>query len=180
MPSTHNCDTLSSCLPLRLWGVPLLEHCSTLFPALGSKALRRVMRLMQIRQSSKLQIRLACLHCCHCLAVSCQCPDSLCWLQQAEQEFRAKVEAALEANEVDEDQLIEERRRRRQEILAKHRQGQAQAPQPGAHLHHFFSNHYLRVASWLASVPLQSFLSTSKLLYSQLVLLQAGWHTLSR
>lgn len=59
----------------------------------------------------------------------------LWWLQQAEQEFRAKVEAALEANEVDEDQLIEERRRRRQEILAKHgqAQGQHQAPQPGVH-----------------------------------------------
>lgn len=56
-------------------------------------------------------------------------------LQQAEQEFRAKVEAALEANEVDEDQLIEERRRRRQEILAKHGQapGQQPAPQPGVH-----------------------------------------------
>lgn len=45
------------------------------------------------------------------------------------------MEAALEANEVDEDQLIEERRRRRQEILAKHgqAQGQQQAPQPGVH-----------------------------------------------
>ncbi|KAL3130724.1 hypothetical protein ABBQ38_000071 [Trebouxia sp. C0009 RCD-2024] len=46
----------------------------------------------------------------------------------AEQEFVAKVEAALEANDVDEDQLIEERRRRRQEILAKHQQGQAAQP----------------------------------------------------
>lgn len=52
------------------------------------------------------------------------------WLQQAEQEYVAKVEAALEASVVDEDQLIEERRRRRQEILAKHQQDQA--PQPGA------------------------------------------------
>ena len=51
------------------------------------------------------------------------------WLQQAEQEYVAKVEAALEASVVDEDQLIEERRRRRQEILAKHQQDQA--PQPG-------------------------------------------------
>lgn len=70
------------------------------------------------------------------------------WLQQAEQEFRAKVEAALEANEVDEDQLIEERRRRRQEILAKHgqAQGQQQAPQPGV---------YPSVLSWqLLSWPL--------------------------
>lgn len=49
-------------------------------------------------------------------------------VQQAEQEFVAKVEAALEANDVDEDQLIEERRRRRQEILAKHQQGQAAQP----------------------------------------------------
>ena len=48
------------------------------------------------------------------------------------------MEAALEANEVDEDQLIEERRRRRQEILAKHQQGQA--AQPGTlFLAHCFS-----------------------------------------
>lgn len=45
------------------------------------------------------------------------------WLQQAEQEYVAKVEAALEANDVDEDKLIEERRCRRQEILARHQQG---------------------------------------------------------
>ncbi len=46
-------------------------------------------------------------------------------LQEAEQEFVAKVEAALQANQVDEDQLIEERRKRRQQILAKHQQEQA-------------------------------------------------------
>lgn len=45
-------------------------------------------------------------------------------MQAAEQEFVAKVEAALQSNEVDEDRLIEERRRRRQEILAKHQQEQ--------------------------------------------------------
>lgn len=58
------------------------------------------------------------------------CTDQhlVCWPQAAEQEFVAKVEAALEANDVDEDQLIEERRRRRQEILAKHQQGQAAQP----------------------------------------------------
>lgn len=49
-------------------------------------------------------------------------------LQEAEQEFVAKVEAALQANEVDEDQLIEERRKRRQQILAKHQQEQAALP----------------------------------------------------
>lgn len=46
-------------------------------------------------------------------------------LQEAEQEFVAKVEAALQASQVDEDQLIEERRKRRQQILAKHQQEQA-------------------------------------------------------
>ncbi len=46
-------------------------------------------------------------------------------LQEAEQEFVAKVEAALQANQADEDQLIEERRKRRQQILAKHQQEQA-------------------------------------------------------
>lgn len=90
-----------------------------------------VMRSMQTSVSSKLHGQMSCLHCSYSLCVYCQCPHSLCWLQQAEQEFRAKVEAALEANEVDEDQLIEERRRRRQEILAKHGQAQGQAPQPG-------------------------------------------------
>ena len=45
----------------------------------------------------------------------------------------AKVEAALQANEVDEDQLIEERRKRRQQILAKHQQEQ-QAAQGEQHL----------------------------------------------
>ncbi|DBA83621.1 hypothetical protein WJX77_009445 [Trebouxia sp. C0004] len=45
--------------------------------------------------------------------------------KEAEQEFVAKVEAALQANQVDEDQLIEERRKRRQQILAKHQQEQA-------------------------------------------------------
>ena len=49
-------------------------------------------------------------------------------LQEAEQEFVAKVEAALQANEVDEDQLIEERRKRRQQILAKHQQEEAALP----------------------------------------------------
>ena len=47
-------------------------------------------------------------------------------LQEAEQEFQARVEAALQGNEVDEDQLIEERRKRRQQILAKHQQEQQQ------------------------------------------------------
>ena len=80
----------------------------------------------------------------HCGCALCVCfpvspPFSVShpvWcLQQAEQDFMAKVEAALEANEVDEDQLIEDRRRRRQEILAKHgqAQGQQQAPQPGVY-----------------------------------------------
>ena len=56
-----------------------------------------------------------------------------CILQQeAEQQFVAKVEAALQSNEVDEDRLIEERRRRRQEILAKHQQEQ-QADAGGFH-----------------------------------------------
>lgn len=43
-------------------------------------------------------------------------------LQEAEQDFVAKVEAALQSNDVDEDRLIEERRQRRQEILAKYQQ----------------------------------------------------------
>ena len=47
-------------------------------------------------------------------------------LQEAEQEFQARVEAALQGSEVDEDQLIEERRKRRQQILAKHQQEQQQ------------------------------------------------------
>ncbi|KAK9815732.1 hypothetical protein WJX72_008716 [[Myrmecia] bisecta] len=45
--------------------------------------------------------------------------------QQEDQEYRARVEAKLEAGEQDEDKLIEERRRRRQEILARARQQQA-------------------------------------------------------
>ncbi len=49
----------------------------------------------------------------------------ICAKQEAEKEFQAKVEAALQANEVDEDQLIEERRKRRQQILAKHQQEQS-------------------------------------------------------
>lgn len=53
-------------------------------------------------------------------------------LQEAEQEFVAKVEAALQANQVDEDQLIEERRKRRQQILAKHQQGMPKSDQIAA------------------------------------------------
>ena len=52
-------------------------------------------------------------------------------LQEAEQEFVAKVEAALQNNEVDEDRIIEEQRRRRQKIMAKHQEQQSTA---GAHL----------------------------------------------
>ena len=42
---------------------------------------------------------------------------------QEDREFVAKVEAALEASQVDEEALLEERRRKRQEILARHGQG---------------------------------------------------------
>lgn len=52
-------------------------------------------------------------------------------LQEAEQEFVAKVEAALQNSEVDEDRLIEEQRRRRQKIMAKHQEQQGTA---GTHL----------------------------------------------
>ncbi len=51
-------------------------------------------------------------------------------LQAKEDEYVAKVEAALEASQVDEDRLIEERRRRRQELLA--RLQQQHSPQPSA------------------------------------------------
>ena len=139
LPSTCNCAMLMLCLLLRLLGAVLLEHCSALFSADCSPP-QDVMRSMHISASSKLHGQMSCLHCSCSLCVYCQCPHSLWWwLQQAEQEFRAKVEAALEANEVDEDQLIEERRRRRQEILAKHGQGQGQgqAPQPGVLLSAF-------------------------------------------
>ena len=44
-------------------------------------------------------------------------------LLQEDREFVAKVEAALEASQVDEEALLEERRRKRQEILARHGQG---------------------------------------------------------
>lgn len=72
------------------------------------------------------------------------------------------MEAALEANEVDEDQLIEERRRRRQEILAKHGQTQGQA-QPGMRL----SGVLWQQISWdclrVGSVPLATIFSASQL-----------------
>ena len=38
---------------------------------------------------------------------------------QEDKEFEAKVIAKLEENEVDEDELIEQRRRKRQELMAK-------------------------------------------------------------
>ena len=162
--STCYYDTLSSCLLLRLRGAVLLKHCSTIIPSFRLRGPWEFTPSMWIRLCSELHLRLACLQCCHGLSVYCQCPHCLWWVQQAEQEFRAKVEAALEANEVDEDQLIEERRKRRQEILAKHRQGQGQGqePQPGAHLRHYSGNHHLVIASFL----LQPFLSTFKLLCS--------------
>ena len=43
-------------------------------------------------------------------------------LLQEDREFVAKVEAALEASQVDEEALLEERRRKRREILARHGQ----------------------------------------------------------
>ena len=41
---------------------------------------------------------------------------------QEDKEFAAKVIAKLEENEVDEDELIEQRRRKRQELMAKLKQ----------------------------------------------------------
>ena len=65
-------------------------------------------------------------------------------LQEAEQDFVAKVEAALQSNDVDEDRLIEERRRRRQEILAKHQQeNQAGA---GGQCHTAVPEHHYRLS----------------------------------
>ena len=53
----------------------------------------------------------------------CSCLQTKGALLQEDREFVAKVEAALEASQVDEEALLEERRRKRQEILARHSQG---------------------------------------------------------